>query len=129
MANLLRRHQRPERFGNVVAQRPVERHPEERQLLRHRVDLRVRRHRRTQLAGKVISAHGAGVAADLRRQGDLEKGEDAAAVDDDVGVRLVAGTDLGGLVRDRLLAEVLGGAVGAHPPAAVIDRRRCARFR
>ena len=47
--NLLRRHQHPERFGDVVAQRPVERHPEERQLLRRRVDLRVRRHRRTQL--------------------------------------------------------------------------------
>ena len=60
---------------------------EEEQLARDRVELRVRGHRRAELAAEVVAADRGEVGAHLGREAHLDECEDLARVRDDVRVR------------------------------------------
>ena len=95
--------------------------PEEEHLSRDGVDLRVRGHRRPQLAAEVVASDGRQVGPHLRRKAHLDEGEDLAGVRDDVRVRRARAhrEHVVGLARDRVLAKEVERLIGPHPPVPV----------
>ena len=87
--DVLAAHELAVRVHDVVAQpRWAERVvAEEEHLARDRIHLRVRGHRRAELAAEVEPADGRQIGAHLGGEAHLDEGEDLARVRDDVGVR------------------------------------------